>query len=89
MYKWNQKIKNDWIESKICIVKVLCICAKVTEICQYNEYHLSVSVFTESADSSSGSTYLELEDEVANGFEAVGFFCGSVEAVLATGTGAG
>jgi hypothetical protein len=27
-------------------VKVLCICAKVTEICQYNEYHLQTWVVT-------------------------------------------
>jgi hypothetical protein len=31
-------------------MKVLCICAKVTEICQYNEYHL-LNVFDQGATS--------------------------------------
>jgi hypothetical protein len=33
------KTQNIGIEPKICIVKVLCICATGTEICQHNEYH--------------------------------------------------
>ena len=38
MYKNTQMFNR--MESKSYIVKVLCICAKVTKICQYNEYHL-------------------------------------------------
>ena len=56
MYKWNRKTKSNWIESKICIVEVLCICAKViTEIFQYNEYRLSGSSFTHALPSTSDS----------------------------------